>query len=593
MQSSLKLQSLVSSRRLRQVSALALLGSVALLSRPASAAVTSAAELVDAVNSGAAGATIDIAAGTFELTAPLHPKVGMKLKGAGMGKTILRNAASWAPGNAGLDGDGGATRSSIDCSKYLFDLGEGTTDLVISDLTLSGPTLHGAICGVTPNNLELTRIEFKTFLWAGLRTFIMTGAKIHDNVFFDAGNKANVTSGSSGGALYLTYADGIDISGNRFGRSAGIDGYGIKGRELRNAHIHGNTIDTDFSIELPFEGDHTVEIDHNYLAGTISIPKWGGGPVPKGGYTFHVHHNYLKSTYSFEYQRNGVEIDSNLFDFRVEQDYGNLISSFDSVTAAPGGTKMHDNLIRNPGRGLYWNEGVYNNFAFYNNHVKGDTTVTPRTDGLFEFRPARNGDSTNWSTIVIRDNIIELTGTQRPLMRNDEGHSAVVENNLFTGVSDASAYGNADTGKPRGPLTPLCFRVGVQDEWTIDGFTFSKTPSPVPGGACGPGAGTGTSQGGVGQGAVGQGASSQGGVGGNAQGGTSQGPGPGSTGGNAGAGAGAGAGVTGSSQNDTSSSDSGCTCSALGNGSGRSAGHLATLLLGGLGLLFSRRGRSA
>ena len=541
-----------------------MLGSVALVSRPASAAVTNAAELVNAVNNGEAGETIDIAAGTFELTAPLHPKVGMKLKGAGMGQTILRNAASWAPGNAGLDQDEGVTRSGIDCSKYLFDLGEGTTDLVISDLTLSGPSVHGAICGVTPHNLELTRLEFKTFLWAGLRTFIMQGAKIHDNVFFDAGNKANVTSGSSGGALFLTYADGIDISGNRFGRSVGVDGYGIKGREFRNAHIHGNTIDTDFSIELPFEGDHTVEIDHNYLAGTISIPKWGGGPVPQGGYTFHVHHNYLKSSYSFEYQRNGVEIDNNLFDFRLDQDYGNLISSFDSVSA-PGGTKMHDNLIRNPGRGLYWNEGVYDDFAFYNNHVKGETTVTPRTEGLFEFRPARNGDSTNWSSIVIRDNIIELTGTERPLMRNDEGHSAVVENNLLSGVSDASAYGNSETGKPRGPLAPLCFRVGAQDEWTIDGFTLSKTPSPVPAGACGPGGGTGTSQGGAGQG------------------GTSNGPDPGSSGDNAGAGA---------TQNEPSSSDSGCACSATGKRSGHSAGYAATLLVGALGLLLRQRRRS-
>ncbi len=450
----------------------------------AHAEVTTAAELVDAVTNGAPGDIVELAPGTYEIDEPLRPPPGMQIQGAGVGLTILQNAPGWAPGTAGLDQDEGATAGAIDCDNYLFDLGSDSVDVVISDMTLTGPLLHGGICGFGMSGLELARLEFTTFLWAGLRAFIMEGALIHDNQFFDAGGKSNITSGSSGGALFLTYTSSSEIYDNHFARSEGNDGYGVKGREARSVRIHHNTIATNFAIELPFENDHFVEIDHNYLGGAISIPKFGGGGFPKGGYTFHVHHNYFVTSYALEYQRNGIEIDHNLFDFSTDADGGNLISSFDSVPAV-GGTKMHDNLISNPGRGLYWNEGVYDDFAFYNDHVRGTTTVTPRTEGLFEFRPERDGTATDWDSIVLRDNIIELTGTFRPLMRNAQSYAADIENNTLVGVSDDDAYANPDSGQPRGPLEPLCMRLGAHEEWTVDGWTVSKTPRPVPAGECG------------------------------------------------------------------------------------------------------------
>ena len=348
-----------------------------------------------------------------------------------------------------------------------------------------------------------------------MRLFIVSQSKIHDNTFFDAGGKANITSGSSGGALFLTYFSEVDIFGNRVERSSGNDSYGVKGREGHQVHIHDNTLDVFFSVELPFESDHTVEIDHNYMGGAVSIPKYGGGPVPAAGYTFHVHHNYFKTSYAFEYQRNAVEIDHNLFDFPTSDDGGNLISGFDAVAAVPGGTKMHDNLIRNPGRGLYWNEGVYNNFAFYNNHVRGATTVTPRTEGLFDFRPARDGATTDFKTIGIRDNIVELTGTPRPLMRNSESYAAVIENNTLTGVSDTASYANAPASRPRGPLLPLCFRVGAAREWTLDGWTLVRTPTPVPPGDCSIVADAGVDSAGAGGAVAGKGTSGDAGGDGN------------------------------------------------------------------------------
>lgn len=463
-----------------------LFGISSVLAGSVSAQVTTEDGLIAAITGGAEGDTVIIGPGTFELSESLRPRRGMKIRGAGIGKTILRNKSTWAPGNAGLDRDEGAQIAAIDCTKYLFNLGRDTgLDISLSDMTLTGPQLHGGICGIAIQRLELMRLEFKNFLWAGVRTFIMDDSKIHDNVFFDAANKANVTTGSSGGALFLTYFKRAEIWNNRFSRSMGNDGYGIKGREGRSVHIHHNTIDVFFSVELPFEFDYGVEIDHNYLGGAISIPKFEGAPLPPdGGFSFHAHHNYFNTSYSFEFQRNAVEIDHNLFDFETTQDYGNLIASFDS-SAAVGWTRMHDNLIRNPGRGIYWNEGVYNRFEFYNNHVRGETTVTPRTEGLFDFRPARNGATTDFSTIKIRDNIIELSGTMRPLMRNSESYRAVIENNTLVGISDVSSFGNPDAGRARGPLLPLCFRLGADEEWTIDGWSLFRTPRPTPSSACG------------------------------------------------------------------------------------------------------------
>jgi nitrous oxidase accessory protein len=387
-----------------------------------------------------------------------------------------------------------------------------------------------------------------------------------------------VTTGSSGGALYLTYTKASEIWNNRFSRSPGNDGYGIKGREARDTRIHHNTIQTDFAIEFPFENDWTVEVDHNYLGGTMSIPKFSGGSFPDGGYTFHVHHNYFKTSYSFEYHRNAMEIDHNLFDFSTQSDGGNLVSGFD-VNPAKGGTKMHDNLISNPGRGLYWNEGVYNGFSFTNNHVKAQTTVTPRTEGLFDFRPTAMAATTDWSTIVIRDNVFELVGTSRPLMRNAASYAAVIENNTLTNVKDVASYANKDTGKPRGPTDRLSFRLGAEEEWTIDEWTISRTPSGsgVDGGAALGGAG---GRGGAAGAQVDGGAPTAGApAGGGGAGGAITGR------GGASGSAGAQAGASGGSEAGDARGGGGC------NASGSDAASGSAVLLGLAALIVRRRAR--
>ena len=75
------------------VAALAFLFALAPGVTSAGNALESTAELVAAVRDGAEGALIEVAAGTFELDAPLEPKAGMTIKGAGIDKTIITCAA--------------------------------------------------------------------------------------------------------------------------------------------------------------------------------------------------------------------------------------------------------------------------------------------------------------------------------------------------------------------------------------------------------------------------------------------------------------------------------------------------------------------
>ncbi len=436
----------------------------------AAAQVTTTTDLVNAVNNGAPGATVTIAAGTFELTAPLTPPPNMTIVGAGQGQTIIRNAASWQVGTIGLP-DNAVDHTSVDRNAYLIDLGTGTNGITISHLTLSGPELHGAIYGNNSDDIELSHITFDDFLWSSVRIFRMNNGLIHDNTFIDAGGRSNVTSGQTGGAIFITFTNDSEIWNNRFEKTPDHPGnfFGIKGRKATNVRMHHNTIGVSFSIEFPFENDFGVEIGHNWLAGVISIPKFAGGLVLEECFAYHIHHNYSRRSYALEWARNHSEIDHNLFDFDLDDDGGNLISNFGSEPA-PGPTLFHNNNIKNPGRGLYWGNGVFNNYAFYNNHVIANTTVTPRMEGLFGF----NGN-TDFSTIAVRDNIIEINGLARPLMRNSNSYNAAIENNTLVNVSDTEMYANMATGAPRGPLAPLVFCVGVDGEFTVQGFSIFAT----------------------------------------------------------------------------------------------------------------------
>lgn len=434
-------------------------------------AVDNAAALVAAVRNGAEGSTIEIAAGTYELEAPLEPKQGMTLRGAGMDKTIITQAPGWKPSTQTLP-DPEMKTAGMDTTAYLVRLKDKAADITLSDLTLRGPQLHGAIFGWDNANAHLHHLRIKETLWTGIRTFLLKGAKIHDCEFIDAGGRwergqPGLKGGITGGAIFSIWMADTEIANNRFVRTRkgpAEEFYGIKGRQGKRCHIHHNTIEVNFSIEFPFENDEDVEIDHNVLHGTISIPKHAGGPVPKSGRTFFIHHNWMRDSYSIEFVRNGVEISHNLFDFDPQKDGGNLISGFGQA-AAPGPASFHDNWINNPGRGVIWINEVFNNLEIHNNHIIARTTVTPRKEGLFGFNPG-----CDFKTITIRDNIIECEGQARPLLRCKESYGSTISNNVVTNVADTDRYSNPKTDQRAGPEKPLGFECGVHGEFTVVGW---------------------------------------------------------------------------------------------------------------------------
>ncbi|MEX2381944.1 MAG: DNRLRE domain-containing protein [Opitutales bacterium] len=432
--------------------------------------VSTPSQLVNAVNNGAAGDTVNVAAGTYEVTATLKPKANMTIRGAGAGNTLLRNAASWDPGTTGLP-DNATDSGSVVRTAYLFDF-SNNNGITLSEMTLDGSKkLHGAIFGNYAQSMTLHDLIIKNYRWSGIRTWAMQNSDIYNNHFIDAGGWQG---GTTGGMIYGTWTNTTAFFDNTFSKTASQGSvYGIKGREFRNSRIAYNTILLGhFSIELPHENDYWVEIDHNYMDGPISIPKGGGGgTVPADGYTFWIHHNYMTNGYSIESARSGVIIEHNLFDFDVSKDGSNLISNWTPSVVGP--MVMRNNLIKNPGRGIYWSDQVYYNFTFENNHVITNTTVTPRTEGLFGFP-----SSSDFSTLTIRNNIIECNGVSRPLVRNSASYATNISNNTLTNVSDSGNYTNPNTGAARGITTPLFFKVGAFEAYQVDGWDFYAISGP-------------------------------------------------------------------------------------------------------------------
>jgi nitrous oxidase accessory protein len=433
--------------------------------------VTTVAGLLEAVSRGTEGTVIDIGEGTFRLSQPLDLKSGMTLKGAGIGKTIVTHTPEWKAATDTLP-DPETNHQKFDRSGYLIRFADKATAITLADMTLTGPQLHGAIFGFGNKALKLRHLRIEDFMYSGIRTYSMSHAEIHDCTFVDAGQrwergKPGVKGGITGGGIFVIWMSDSEIWNNRFLRTKTAPNehcYGIKGRQGKRCHIHHNTIETNFSIEFPFENDEDVEIDHNICHGTISIPKHAGGPVPASGRTFHIHHNLFRDTYSIEFVRNGVEIDHNLFDFDPAKDHGNTISGFGKA-AASGPAQFHNNLVSNPGRGVIWINEPFNRLEVRNNHIITRTTATPRREGFFGFNA-----ECDFKTFRFTGNLIECIGQARPLFRNDASAAIAVENNQLINVSDAARYANPRTGTAAGLEQPLAFRCGVDGEVMVDGW---------------------------------------------------------------------------------------------------------------------------
>ena len=85
-----------------RLAALVVVIAASLISVRADITVDSTAGLVSAVRDGAEGTTIELAAGAYELEAPLELKAGMMLKGAGIDATIITHTPRWRPSTKSL-----------------------------------------------------------------------------------------------------------------------------------------------------------------------------------------------------------------------------------------------------------------------------------------------------------------------------------------------------------------------------------------------------------------------------------------------------------------------------------------------------------
>ncbi|PZD74126.1 hypothetical protein C1752_01363 [Acaryochloris thomasi RCC1774] len=408
--------------------------------------------------------TIALSAGVFELPQSLRLQTGTTLCGQGADKTTVRGAATWQPGL-------GLLPKLEDPNAYLFIV-EGQNNVTIRDMSLQGPQLHGAVYGKRSQRLTLAGLELRDFMWSSVRTFNMVQTRIHDNDFIDAGGYIEKEIDGKirravGGVLFDQNPQECEVWNNRVRASGKGDRrfFGFKGRSGRNCRFHHNDIRSRFAIEYPFDNIFGFEIDHNYIEGTISIPKFGGGPVlDSSALAVHIHHNVIRRSYAIEFARNNVRINHNLFDFKPQENQGNLISDH-GRQPSPGPLLMQNNLIQNVGRGIFWSRPGYNNVEFINNHVRA--LGNPQPLALFQFNP-----STDFQSIKIAGNIFESApDSPRPLLQDGIGSNAIIENNKLTNILDSGLYANPQTGGSVGPTEPLQFRAGVRDEIQVDQWT--------------------------------------------------------------------------------------------------------------------------
>jgi hypothetical protein len=439
---------------------------------PASAAVVevdTVPELVSAVTNGVAGDTVRIAAGTYALSGPLLPKAGMRIQGAGMEQTRLVPAAGWNPGSTGLPEDP-VNWETVNRGAYVFSLSQphpgngqfpapGPNNVAITDLTVDGDNrIHGGLYMMIADGLRVERCRFRNLLWTGVRTFYGFDARVAHCIFENAGR---YTASEGPGVIFFRWTR-MEIAHNLMYYTGAFTSMGIKGRGCADSRIHHNTILLDFAIEIPFENDRNVEIDHNVLAGAISIPVEGGGDDLSPGYAYDIHHNWFHRSYSIEGTRNSVLVRDNLFDFNLREDQGNLVSTFTYGRVAGGPFSFTGNLVANPGYGLFWTAGGQNRLTFRNNHIRARRTIGSQGDGLFGLDGAMDH-----STVTIADNIITCADVSRPLMRNTASYGAVIRNNTLSGITDTASFSNPSTDAVRGPLQPLVFTCGVDDAFQV------------------------------------------------------------------------------------------------------------------------------
>ena len=409
-------------------------------------------------------------AGEYALNQSVSLRTGVGLYGDGVSATSVVAGPDFPALPEDLN-DGAVDPDRLYRPGYLFDLNEDD-DITFDGIAFSTPNLLGVVVASFSDRLTVANSAFSGAQWSALRLIRVTNALIERNTFVNAGGSRG--GNGEGGSIFGTWIRSSTVRHNLIDESTeewSKQAFGIKGRQWYDSEIAYNTILlTQFSIELPFENDHSVEIHHNVLGGPVSMPKAGvAGIIPdEAKYSFYLHHNVFFYSYSLEGPRNDFIIEENVFAFSPDAntgaDKGNLVSTFgNSYSTYPEGMVFKRNLILNPGRGIFWSGSSVNELDFSNNYVYVVPTINNRTNPMFDFR-----DDGNTAGVTLSDNVIEMDGVSRPLLNDAITGKVKLSNNKLVGVSDADELDNPQTGAVQGLGEPLRFSVGVDGAYEID-----------------------------------------------------------------------------------------------------------------------------
>jgi hypothetical protein len=100
--------------------------------------------------------------------------------------TTIRIAAG--PSTACLP-KGEQRSEEADPDAYLIRLRNKADNITLSDLTLLGPQMHGAVFGTRNQHVHFHHLRIENLLYSGIRCYFMSNARIHDCEFIGAGGK--------------------------------------------------------------------------------------------------------------------------------------------------------------------------------------------------------------------------------------------------------------------------------------------------------------------------------------------------------------------------------------------------------------------
>ena len=376
--------------------------------------------------------TIQLGSGKFVATETARPKSSVTIAGmghSGKNKTQIVAATDW-------ELSANPEKSDRPLGEYLIAFRDAS-DITIRNLVLSSQPEHritGALYGVGSKNITLHDLTVKDFRWAGLNFKQSEGLNIYNNRIENASTEKFQFHN---GLIRTRFIKDSEIHHNTI-TSTVSGGYGYKGGGHEDVRIHDNSfnIDRGFAIESAHENEIGVEIAHNTINRTISIPKGGQGENPndKGyEYSFWIHDNLLTDSATIEGPRNHLRISNNYI--RIEKKGGNVYSQHGGNNNGP--IWIHNNVIENVDRGLVWvNNGVAKNIYVYNNTV----TLANAGDraGAILSAPNRSSRGNNISNWVAKNNVFIAPASQpRKLFReNGADRDITATDNVMVNITN-------------------------------------------------------------------------------------------------------------------------------------------------------------